>query len=200
MKTAKTMSRALLALVIAIPLIAAVPQLSALPFGAAREGPPGIVRSGTDNTAVFPEQLQIISSEAFSGTSLENVRLNEKLTYIGEQAFEDAASLTDVYVPENTAYIGENAFPAGALIHCTENSIARAWAEENGYRVSLDYVWNDSTGPQLMLLDLLLPILWLVIPADRKRPAFFRRRIEAFVKSMRPQDRPELYCIDYRFP
>ena len=153
-----------------------------------------------NTVTVFPLQLQFIDDEALSGTSIKVAIFNKELTYIGPDLFKDADSLTDVYIPKNTKYIGDRAIPSEALIHVVRNSYARKWAKDNGYRYIIDNIWHDSVCPEGIRLEQLMLFFCIVIPVDEKKFELLRKSAKLYVKSMRPQDRPELNPIDYRFP
>lgn len=200
MKKAYITSRLFLTFMIMVFLIIAVPPLFARIFEVTHTSSFYPVYSEKGYIATFPKQLESINNEAFAETPFETVILNQNLAYIGERAFENAVLLKNVFVPSNTTYIGKNAFPSGILIHCRENSYAQAWSEENGYQYTLDYIWYDSESLQSIYLKQLLTTLWFILPIDTTKLEIIRRRMKESVRSMRPQDRPELHCIDYRFP
>ena len=151
-------------------------------------------------SAVFPSSLRDICDEAFSGTAIDSAYFGDKLVTIGEKAFMNVETLKDVYIPEETSYIGNKAFPRATFIHGAENSYAEKWALLNGYSFCTDYDWAVKAPSQKICMDLLLTLFLWPITSDDSFAVKLYRRIFDFVKSMRPQDRPELYPIDYRFP
>ena len=152
------------------------------------------------STAVFPVSLRILDDEAFAGTAIEIAIFGEVLQTVGDRVFADVESLTDVYFPESTKYIGMNSFCAGVLIHGAENSYAQVWAEENGFDFAIVNSQRDAAEAQRINLECLMLLLCFVIPADLQIKEKIRSYVLWFVKSLRPQDRPELYPINYRFP
>lgn len=151
------------------------------------------------SVSILPIYLQEIDDEAFYGTNLQGVAFGDQLVHIGVRAFENIHNLIDIYIPRSTTYIGMNAFPAGTAIHGVKNSYALRWARANGYRYTYDDIWDSSIWKQFNHLEILIYILFAVIPLSEDA-AQISRRIREVIFSMRPQDRPELYPIDYRFP
>lgn len=123
----------------------------------------------------LPPSLMIIDEEAFAGTEIEAVSLGDKVSYIGAAAF-----------------------PPNMLIYGREGSYAQQWAEENGYCFQSENAWNTDFTPVLSLL--LLVQAWLFVPAVDTQHEYKFRRVKAFLRNMRPQERCELYPINYRFP
>lgn len=150
--------------------------------------------------ATFPASLQILDDEAFSGTTIEVAIFGDALQSVGERAFHDVQSLTDVYLPESTESIGIHSFPVGVLIHGVEGSYAQTWAEENGFIFTTINIHNDAVEVKSIDFEGLLLLLCVAIPTDIQIMEKIRRYYLYFAKSLRPQDRPELYPINYRFP
>ena len=154
----------------------------------------------TSLTASFPDSLCYIGDEAFSETSIEVALFNNDLQSIGSEAFLNANQLTDVYIPAGTEQIGSNAFPEQVVIHGIEDSYAQTWALQNEHVFIEDDIWNcESVFPSLRG-SLILALLGTVLPADTCFLEQIRTQIKKYIRSMRPQDRPELYPINYRFP
>lgn len=151
-------------------------------------------------TASFPDSLCFIGDEAFSETSIEVALFNNALQSIGSEAFLNANRLTDAYIPAGTEQIGSNAFPDEVVIHGLEDSYAQTWALQNAHNFIEDDIWNCESGFTALRCSLILALLGTVLPADTCFLEQIRRQIKKYVKSMRPQDRPELYPINYRFP
>ena len=148
----------------------------------------------------LPVSLLVIDDQAFWGTALEIVCFDRQLYHIGEKAFWNIDTLTEAYIAESTEYVGHDAFPRGTVIHGVKGSYAQQWAEENGYRFVRDDIWSSGTFVKEHLLTLVLLLPFAVIPADADRYKKAYSRFGIYVRSMRPQDRPELYPINYRFP
>lgn len=155
---------------------------------------------GDTQRAVLPSALQSISGEAFSGTVFRTVYLHDQVVYIGSEAFANSKNLKDVFIPDSVTYIGANAFSLRVRIHGGENSFAQTWARENGYVFVTEDRLSVQTMPQGIRLTLMLAVLILAMTADAPKLSGIRRRLWASLRSMRPQDRPELYPINYRFP
>ena len=154
-------------------------------------------------TASFPASLRTLQEEAFFGTSIEVALFQEGFSYIGKNAFGNTTSLRDVYIPQSIEYISADAFSGSILIHTADKSYAQKWAEEHAVECVLDYEGNPKDVWKRIQVDQILVLLCIVACVDMlavRSSIRVRRRTEVFVKSMRPQDRPELYPIQYRFP
>ena len=152
--------------------------------------------------AVFPTALQYIDEEAFSYTSFENVVFASELRVIKDSAFDHNDCLRSIYLPESINYMGISAFTKtdGVTIYGIEGSYAQKWAEKNGFEFLVDDIWTDIQASEGIHVENLLSLFWIICPVDEKAFIRFFERIKRFIKSMRPQDRPELYPINYRFP
>ena len=159
-----------------------------------------LTAASTKSLALFPASLQTISDEALAGTAIEVAVFNDELLYIGGQLFENAALLKDVFVQAKTEFIGNDAFPIGTLLHGAAGTYAQQWAEANGYHYVVDDSAFTAKSPEATPLLTIPFFFWAYIPDDKRRSSLLRRLHQVFVKSMRPQDRPELAPIDYRFP
>ena len=174
---------------------ALVLMLLALPFAAAE--------AGEAHTFNMPSDLKWVEAEAFAGTAEERVVFQRSLRGIGDRAFADAAALTEVYIPDSVVYISGNAFQgAGQLtVFGIPGSYAHGWARIHGYRFVAVDIW-------LHLDD--LPASWAYIAGlsperdagskPLKGITFDAGRLGNEWASKRPQERPELNPIDYRFP
>ena len=150
--------------------------------------------------AVLPSSLQTISDEAFWGTGFQAVFLNEDVTYVGNEAFANNVNLIDVFIPQSVAYIGSDAFPLRAVIHGVVNSYAQTWADNNEHTFIADDRWNTNLVQHDSFAKLMMILTCMIVVADDRRLIQVWRYLRASRRSMRPQDRPELYPIDYRFP
>lgn len=151
-------------------------------------------------TFIFPSSLNMIEEEAFAGTPVKNVILPDGFQYIGENAFEGDSALTDIYIPSTTEYIADTAFPMNSdlVIYGVEDSYAQEWAEENNIPFAVENIWKPivDNGKTASIQEVGLAFLFqIVIP---KKIIKIGSRAED--ESLRPQDRPELYPIDYSFP
>lgn len=154
-----------------------------------------------DSTFQLPRALVTIEDEAFAGTSAQNVILPESLVSIGERAFADNRALHTVVIPRSVTAMGEHVFDGSPAltIQGEEGSYAESWAREHGIR----FVQPNSMQAVMQRLQrllkagsLLLPFLCL--PSDTLLKP--RRRVHRRGRTMRPQERPELYPINYKFP
>lgn len=151
---------------------------------------------------IFPSSLEVIEDEAFEGTSVQTIILPKGFLSIGDNAFQDALDITDVFIPESTNFIAEHAFSSDGniTIHGIQGSYAAEWANEHKVLFAKIDIWYGRFLPEhaktafcrcveheradLSLLDSILS----------------HRLAKNEGKSKRPQDRPELNPIDYRFP
>lgn len=151
---------------------------------------------------IMPTSVEKIEAEAFVGTAVRTIIFHDGLHSIGDLAFADSHNLTDVYIPSSTEYIGRNAFPSNrkVTIHGVIGSLAEKWAKEHQVPFvpsNIGNVVEDGGGTNHSKR----------ISADRvfqatnyERNNHLHGRTENEGKSMRPQERPELNPIDYRFP
>ena len=149
--------------------------------------------------ASLPVSLLSVEEEAFAGTAFRLVIFEDRAVSIGERAFADAVSLRDVYLPMSVQSVGTGAFPAGLVVHGRADSFARTWAEDNSLRFVHEDIWNPWAGVSAVHMEFVLLLCVSVYP-DSKTLARWRRWFRFHIRSMRPQDRPELHPIDYRFP
>lgn len=159
------------------------------------------IDSGKDRTFIFPASLERIEDEAFEGTVAETVIFPVGLISIGSRAFEHVQILKDVYIPDTTTFIADSAFSAADItIHGIDGSYAMGWANSHEIPFVAENIWNTvvqdvkshntRTDPihQTAITIVLITLL-----------EFFRFSCYE-LRSRRPQDRPELNPIDYRFP
>ncbi len=170
------------------------------PFGYASAAPPS---AEEEKSLVFPASLRLIEEEAFAGSSAETLVFPNGFLLLGEEAFSDAPNLRDVYLPPSTVYIGRSAFPTDQnelVIHGVEGSYAQIWAASQKLPFVSDNIWSarvESIRVRDAHADRVDP---LFRTADQTRNCMIRRIDGDEGISMRPQDRPELNPIDYRFP
>lgn len=162
---------------------------------------PGYAES-EDSTYILPADLVTIEEEAFANTPVETVILPEGFQSLEDSAFEDASQLTDIYIPPTTNYIADTAFPKNTemTIHGVEGSYAEDWAEEHHIPFVNENIWRLilNNGRSVTTPDVLIDFLYQTVnPQKTIKPV---PRAEDEDESKRPQDRPELNPIDYRFP
>ena len=162
-------------------------------------------RSAAANAAdilLLPASLEELGEEAFEGTAVKSVIFPDSTSVIRDRAFAGNCVLRSVYIPKSVVHIGDRAFEESSslTIHGSEGSYAAAWARSHNVafsRVEPISLWIIKLGKLLRAVSvcaLSLSCLCSGVLFPR------RRRADIWEKSMRPQDRPELYPIDYRFP
>jgi hypothetical protein len=156
----------------------------------------------TKGVFALPTTLKEIGESAFEGTAAETVNIQSSMEMIGDRAFANMKVLKVVHIPKSVKSIGEHAFEGSfnAVIHCIENSYAALWARAH----NVAFVREAATSTWILKLGKLLQgsffrTLFLCCLSPGKQ-FWQRRKTEKHERSMRPQDRPELYPIDYRFP
>lgn len=152
-----------------------------------------------DDTSILPSSLIEISEEAFYGTALSSIAFNDSLTYIGSFAFYNNRDLISAYIPTSVSYIGTHAFTKSTDIYGVFDSYVERWARSNGYHFTVKNIWNVGT-PQIIHITKLISSILLCPFVPNYEYTYRRRRIKQYIRSMRPQDRPELLPINYRFP
>lgn len=85
---------------------------------------------------IFPEGTKEIGDEAFLGTAVESVHINDGCKCIGRRVFAES-SVEAVYFPESVQLIQDEAVPENTVIFTTAGSIAAEWAGLNGFRTVL---------------------------------------------------------------
>lgn len=86
------------------------------------------------NTLRLPVHLATVEDEAFFGNeNLELVLLPHGATAIGKYAFAQCDNLRYVVIPDTVQIIGEGAFTPGAVLICSPASMARQYAQTNGF-------------------------------------------------------------------
>ena len=152
-------------------------------------------------TFVLPLSIQNIEDEAFSGTAAETVILPEGLQSIGNFTFT-GHKLRNIYIPPSTESISESAFSKSddLVIHGVEGSCAHDWAEEHEIPFVEEDIWrfmlDNGTTVSVHETGVDFPCQTI----NLKRIGRILPRAEEEDESKRPQDRPELNPIDYRFP
>ena len=181
-------------------LISAIAVLCLLPlFGIASAEE---TEAGNGGTFKLPASLLVIEDEAFAGTAAQTVILPEGLESIGAGAFEDVPTLKDVYIPNTTTYIADSALTVtpDLTIHGIDNSYAKDWAHEHEIPFVVDDIWTKVVQSgwvptvRVERTNLYIATIVLIILFEFFRLGYYE------VRSRRPQDRPDLYPIEYRFP
>jgi len=159
-------------------------------------------RNIRDHTAVFPDSLISIENEALEGTAFQELIFREGLLYIGEHAFGNVGSLKKACIPNSVKYIADSAFSESGLktIIAGTSTYAQYWAERHDIEFKLldnNYANTISLHVLIQSILALFGITFIPLDNDRRR---IKQYIKLFVICMRPQDRAELYPIEYRFP
>ena len=154
------------------------------------------------SAAVMPSYLKEVDEEAFAGTALNTVILPNGLLRIHEKAFADIIHLGDVYIPPTTIYIGEHVFEGSSkpTIHGVKGTFAEKWTKKHRLPFVADNIWCllDSGEKSFSTHSSLQAV---VVRMPKAKKAFLAKySCNNKNRSMRPQDRPELNPIDYRFP
>lgn len=162
----------------------------------------GTAQADTASVFVLPAALRTIEDEAFTGTAAAEVILPDSLAVIGERAFAGNRRLSLVSIPASVESIAEHAFEGSAdlTIRGERDSYAAQWAREHdiAFRQAESVPAGLKKLGRLLGGDFFISLCsTLVCPCVSLRR---RRRIVDAWRSMRPQDRSELYPIDYRFP
>ena len=151
---------------------------------------------------VLPKSLTVIEESAFEETAPEMVVLQNAVAFIGEKALANAHSLVEIIIPESVRFIDDTAFEgvSGLAIQGEKDSYAALWAQE--HNVAFVQMTRSPAGnkvnKELSNGELLLMVPFLLSCPNGE--LWRRRRNTHRIRSMRPQDRPELYPINYRFP
>ena len=150
----------------------------------------------------FPSSLIEIEDEAFDGTAAQTVIFRNKLKHIGDKAFYNNRRLVDVYIPASVESLGTHVFQVSKSlrIHAAIGSRAHAWANEHHVTfVQANQPYRISVRRRLTIsLPNLISHYGRTILSPRVLKLNARAEDEG--RSMRPQERPELNPIDYRFP
>ena len=152
---------------------------------------------------IFPSALERIDEEAFVGTAARVLIFDERFKQIGEKAFAETL-LTDAFVPSATEHIADYAFGAAErlIVHGVPGSYAEDWARENDIPFRPDYdrraiYYGSNSSETGRRPDSRENAETVDDETGYPRPF---GRLDTYIQSERPQDRPELNPIDYRFP
>lgn len=151
---------------------------------------------------VLPASLIAIEDQAFEGTVMKDAFLPATLTTIGERAFAGNLQLRRIIIPKSVSYIGDHAVEpvSGLTVYGEAGSFAAKWTREHNYT----FVRLDGGLAWINIIKKLIEIIrYSILPLSftAKEVSMWRRRWAIHpLRSMRPQDRIELYPINYRFP
>lgn len=154
------------------------------------------------NVLLLPSLLLEVEEDAFSGTAVETVVFPKGFLHIGENAFSGSGKLTDIYIPESTDFIADSAFSMtrNLTIHSIDDSYAKEWAEKHRVPFVVDNIWDAISQDGSSMVARGAPMVRYIAAVNPEKLIAVHDRGENEGKSMRPQDRPELNPIDYRFP
>ncbi len=150
----------------------------------------------------MPMSLQFIEDEAFSGIPAKTVIIHNGLLYIGDCAFANANNLKDIYLPSTTQFIARSTLSSimNVVIHGEVESYAQVWADEHGIKFIAENVWNNFCQGIRTFNNKNTKAIFISFLALTMQSVIMIGGCQNKDRSMRPQDRPELNPIDYRFP
>ena len=151
---------------------------------------------------VLPAQLEKIEEEAFYGTAVKTVIFPTRLLRVEDGAFDNSLYLTDIFATTTIEYIGDNAFPHNLKykIHGDDGSYVENWARDHQVQFVQNINLMGRTDTEKELSTFSSTISQYNHYRGSEKEIRLHERNNGEEKSMRPQDRPELYPIDYRFP
>ena len=106
-----------------------------------------------------------------------------------------------MFIPKSVLFIGDFAFPENTdlVIYGIRGSYAQKWAEDNYFVFKENDIWTAIQLKKTVSLKLIL-LLWIICFVNEETLLRLSEYTRKYIKSMRPQDRSELYPINYRFP
>lgn len=149
----------------------------------------------------LPESLIKIEDEAFKNTAAVTVVFSNTLAEIGERAFADVSHLKTVVMLSPIKYIGDHAFEGSEnfAIFGFYNSYVVQWAKKHNIAfVKMEdiVILREKISKNIMAV-IYLSLFFTLCSRNTLNKL---RHTADITKSMRPQDRTELYPINYRFP
>ena len=161
-----------------------------------------ILPESRDAVFLFSSNLKTVEEEAFSGTALKTAVFSEGFLHLDNRAFDNTSFFQNVYFPQTTLYIADTALPVGNdfSVHAEIESYAQTWAKAHGVKFIAVFLCDLALrdGYELIICNLKKDFVYL--KADCEKTIVYIFEATAADKSMRPQDRPELNPIDYKFP
>lgn len=93
----------------------------------------GLQSKGIIHEFDLPESIEVIEEEAFAGTAINTIQLNDTVKIIGDRAFANISTLRTIRIPVTTTRIATSAFKGSnqVTINASPNSFARKFAQEN---------------------------------------------------------------------
>ena len=159
-------------------------------------------RHNKNNSFIMPASLVIVEEKAFEGTAVRTVVFPVGLISIGECAFANSHGLDDIYIPSTVEFIGNNAFSSNKriTIHGVIGSLAETWAKEHQIPFAPFNIWNMVDKRRCEDNYKSNSAVGFYQASNCETLRHMHGRTEDDGRSMRPQERPELNPIDYRFP
>lgn len=154
------------------------------------------------DTAVFPTSLTLIENEAFEGTVFSTLVFQNGLISISEHAFSNTNQLKDAYIPSSAEYISDSAFYNSTIgtVFGINGTYAQGWAKRHGLKFAHRDYWAVSPRAMRFGAAVVFALSGFVCPLPGGDARKIRQYVKRIIVSMRPQDRPELNPIDYKFP
>ena len=151
---------------------------------------------------ILPPSLIEIEEEGFWGTNAQTVVFPDGFMTLQDGVFENALKIQSVYLPPSTAFIAESAFPkkADLTIYGAEESYTQEWAEAHEFQFVPREIGNLTADYSKKIREhktdnYFFYLLGLLEGIDLRMPLSETENL-----SRRPQDRPELNPVDYKFP
>lgn len=182
-----------------IALLAAITVTVLFVFGTAFSVGPGY---GTGNVFLLPASLTSVETEAFSGTPVGTVVFRDKILSIADYAFDNTPNLMDIYIFASTVEIDDHAFPSNGrlTLHAAAGSSAQAWAVRHEVGFDVCNVWSFRSALDFLWAMQACLVIFGGLGSIREAKRKVCRQLSTAFRSRRPQNRPELNPIDYRFP
>lgn len=152
--------------------------------------------------AFFPSELTVIDEEAFEGTALQTLVFEANVLQIGERAFKGTNQMKEVFLPRTMEFIADSAFSLSTIetVYGLEGSYAESWARKLKLVFKRSDYWFTTPSIEQLCLNILLTFLSFICPPLKCEDQKIKRYLNTVIINMRPQVRPELIPIDYRFP
>ena len=168
-------------------------------FSAAFADGPGY---GRGSVFLLPASLTTIETEAFLGTPVNTVVFREEILHIADYAFENTPGLTDIYISAPMVEIDDHAFPLNErlTLHAAAGSSAQAWADRHEVGFDVFSVWSIRSALEILWALQACLILYGDLGSIPEKKGKACRQLSTAFRSRRPQNRPELNPIDYKFP
>ena len=153
----------------------------------------------------LPASLKVIEEEAFEGTAVGQVILQEAVQEIGDRAFAENEALREVYIPGGAELRGREIFVGAdeVTVYGIEGSPAEDWAKEQGIPFRVRDIWKREIVPHANPGWVILLLLLALMPLMIRENDFTRAKQTAFTVqkiSIGHRRRAELFVRDLCFP